>query len=440
MSGDYLWDGSGEPDPEIQRLEAALRPLRGTRPAPQLGPRAPAALLLGGGPPWPRPRPCCWPWPRRPRASRPPPRRSRPGLGARLARGRSWPRHASYGSPGSASASGSTPARARAALGRQDRRGAAGAGHAGRAAGRGRALASPLARARRHARRRSGRRRASSSWTHRRPWPWTSAAATRSRWGGRLRPPARRGGLGGLREPRAAVARPRRRRLPHAARRRAGHAVLRDRARGAAPGPRRDRLRLRRGPGGAPPSSAGSPRRASATRSRCGTSCPASKARIAAGSSIASRRSCRRRRGHARGHPPRRPRGAGPVVGRAGPRLGGLLAGLDGTVARPERRRLPWAALGPVLEVPRHRGRMRCEARSAWRLRRTRNLVSHGSQARARNSADHPSAGSRMTRRPSRRTRTSRFACERATCTASRCEAAGSQCDPAALCPAAGQD
>ena len=39
MSGDYLWDGSGDPDPEIQRLEAALRPLRGTRPAPELGRR-----------------------------------------------------------------------------------------------------------------------------------------------------------------------------------------------------------------------------------------------------------------------------------------------------------------------------------------------------------------------------------------------------------------
>ena len=36
MSGDYLWDGSGEPDPEILRLEEALRPLRGTRPAPEL--------------------------------------------------------------------------------------------------------------------------------------------------------------------------------------------------------------------------------------------------------------------------------------------------------------------------------------------------------------------------------------------------------------------
>jgi hypothetical protein len=36
VSGDYLWDGSGEPDPEIQRLENALRPLRGARKAPGL--------------------------------------------------------------------------------------------------------------------------------------------------------------------------------------------------------------------------------------------------------------------------------------------------------------------------------------------------------------------------------------------------------------------
>ncbi len=41
MSGDYLWDGEGPPDPEIQRLEATLAPLRGTRPAPELSPRRP---------------------------------------------------------------------------------------------------------------------------------------------------------------------------------------------------------------------------------------------------------------------------------------------------------------------------------------------------------------------------------------------------------------
>jgi hypothetical protein len=50
VSGDYLWDGSGEPDPEIQRLEAALRPLRGTRRAPDLGPRRPRlASSFGSG-------------------------------------------------------------------------------------------------------------------------------------------------------------------------------------------------------------------------------------------------------------------------------------------------------------------------------------------------------------------------------------------------------
>jgi hypothetical protein len=37
VSGDYLWDGSGEPDPEIRRLEETLRPLRSSRPAPELG-------------------------------------------------------------------------------------------------------------------------------------------------------------------------------------------------------------------------------------------------------------------------------------------------------------------------------------------------------------------------------------------------------------------
>lgn len=35
MNGDYLWDGSGEPDPEIRKLEAALSPLRHRRPAPE---------------------------------------------------------------------------------------------------------------------------------------------------------------------------------------------------------------------------------------------------------------------------------------------------------------------------------------------------------------------------------------------------------------------
>ena len=34
MSGDYLWDRSGEPDPEIQHLEEVLGGLRSNRPAP----------------------------------------------------------------------------------------------------------------------------------------------------------------------------------------------------------------------------------------------------------------------------------------------------------------------------------------------------------------------------------------------------------------------
>jgi hypothetical protein len=49
VSGDYLWDGSGEPEPEIQRLEEILRPLRGARPAPELGSLRPSpAASLGG--------------------------------------------------------------------------------------------------------------------------------------------------------------------------------------------------------------------------------------------------------------------------------------------------------------------------------------------------------------------------------------------------------
>src|SRR5215813_5954323 len=34
MRDDYLWDGSGEPDPEIQKLESVLGKLRHNRPAP----------------------------------------------------------------------------------------------------------------------------------------------------------------------------------------------------------------------------------------------------------------------------------------------------------------------------------------------------------------------------------------------------------------------
>jgi hypothetical protein len=36
MSDDYLWDGSGEPDPEVRRLEELLARLRSNRPAPRL--------------------------------------------------------------------------------------------------------------------------------------------------------------------------------------------------------------------------------------------------------------------------------------------------------------------------------------------------------------------------------------------------------------------
>lgn len=35
MNDDYLWDGSGEPDPEVQKLESALGKLRHNRPAPE---------------------------------------------------------------------------------------------------------------------------------------------------------------------------------------------------------------------------------------------------------------------------------------------------------------------------------------------------------------------------------------------------------------------
>ena len=45
MSGDYLWDGSGEPDPQIARLEAALRPLRRVPPAPELPAHRPGLTI-----------------------------------------------------------------------------------------------------------------------------------------------------------------------------------------------------------------------------------------------------------------------------------------------------------------------------------------------------------------------------------------------------------
>jgi hypothetical protein len=49
VSGDYLWDGSGPPDPEVERLEAALRPLRRlpgppSLPEPAAAGRRPARL------------------------------------------------------------------------------------------------------------------------------------------------------------------------------------------------------------------------------------------------------------------------------------------------------------------------------------------------------------------------------------------------------------
>jgi hypothetical protein len=34
--GDYLWDGTGKPDPDVERLERVLRPLRHARPAPEM--------------------------------------------------------------------------------------------------------------------------------------------------------------------------------------------------------------------------------------------------------------------------------------------------------------------------------------------------------------------------------------------------------------------
>ncbi len=47
MSKDYLWDGSGEPDPAVERLERALSPLRSERPAPEL-PAAAGRRPFGG--------------------------------------------------------------------------------------------------------------------------------------------------------------------------------------------------------------------------------------------------------------------------------------------------------------------------------------------------------------------------------------------------------
>jgi hypothetical protein len=49
VSGDYLWDGTGEPDPEIVRLETELRGLRGPRRAPDLARLVPVATRVAGG-------------------------------------------------------------------------------------------------------------------------------------------------------------------------------------------------------------------------------------------------------------------------------------------------------------------------------------------------------------------------------------------------------
>jgi FecR-like protein len=49
VSGDYLWDGSGEPEAEVRRLEEILRPLRGTRPPPELHSLRPQSAVPVGG-------------------------------------------------------------------------------------------------------------------------------------------------------------------------------------------------------------------------------------------------------------------------------------------------------------------------------------------------------------------------------------------------------
>ncbi len=54
MSKDYLWDGSGEPDPEIQKLESALESFRHNRPAPQFPERVRLLDRLRVAFGWPR--------------------------------------------------------------------------------------------------------------------------------------------------------------------------------------------------------------------------------------------------------------------------------------------------------------------------------------------------------------------------------------------------
>lgn len=46
MDDRYLWDKSGSPDPEIERLERLLGRFRQNRPAPRTPRRSPKALLL----------------------------------------------------------------------------------------------------------------------------------------------------------------------------------------------------------------------------------------------------------------------------------------------------------------------------------------------------------------------------------------------------------
>ena len=318
----------------------AARHAAGARARPA---RAPAGSPSGAGAASPRPPP--WPSPS-PRWSRGPvpPRRPTPrGMGARLARGRVLAaRPAWCARPVSPSASGSTRARdargsrsARSARCGWSRPRASGCwtGASARTTSRSRAASCT---------RRSGRRRASSSWTRRPRWPSTSAAATRSRW--TTTAPAscasRRGGwasraAGCSRSSPPAPPAPRGAESGRARRtsRRAPEALRRALARiDFGSDGRERRAALERGLAAARERDALSlwhllSRVDGEDRGRVFDRL--SRARAAAG------------RRHARGHPARRPGRARPVVGRAGPRLGGLLAGLDGPVARPEGRHSP---------------------------------------------------------------------------------------------------
>ena len=49
MSDDYLWDRTGQPDPDVQRLEALLGALRSSRPAPAVGEPGPRAASTRWG-------------------------------------------------------------------------------------------------------------------------------------------------------------------------------------------------------------------------------------------------------------------------------------------------------------------------------------------------------------------------------------------------------